>query len=176
MEVRLRMFIIVQCPVIVGFVKILNIKIRLLFSCHAASESYSYWYMWQVAVITENRLSIWSNLKLPAFFLAFLFVLLHTVRFACLVNLLVAASCLTLHSIHVESKLPVSKVHRMEDTLWKELPGDITVKIFPWITKVPFVSSNCNISAVYNLQWNKKTGLQHSISAQLIYIIFCIHL
>jgi hypothetical protein len=53
---------------------------------------------------------------------------------------------------------------------WKEHPCGITIKIVPWITKVPFVSSNCNISAVCNLQWNKKTISRHSISTYLKYI------
>jgi hypothetical protein len=131
-----------------------------------------------MAVVTENSLSIWSNLKLPAVSLALQSVLLPTVLCVCLVTLLVAASCLLLHSIYVESKrnykLSICKVHQREDILWKEQPVGVTVKIVPWIIKAPSVSSNCNISAVCNLQWNKKTVLQHSISAHLKYIIVSI--
>jgi hypothetical protein len=114
----------------------------------------------QVAVVTENILSKWSNLKVHAFCLALLFVLLNTVSFVCLVTLLVAARYLTLHSklwrANVLSELPVCKVLQRKDILWKEQPVDFTVKIVPWIIKVPSVSSNCNISAVSNLQWNKR--------------------
>ena len=76
-----------------------------------------------------------------------------------LVTLLVAATCLSIHSIHVgnksNSKLSVYKVRQWEDILWKEQTRSITVKIFPWIIKVPSVSYNCKISAMCNLQWKK---------------------
>ena len=156
----------------------MSVKIRQLFCCHAACESYSYWYVCQVAVITENSLSIWSNLHLPAVCLALQSVLLPTVLCVCLVTLIVADSCLSLHSIHVESKrdskVSVCKVLEWEDIMWKEQPRGITVKVVPWITKGPFVSSNCNISAVCNLQCTKRTVLQHSILAHLKYTIILI--
>ena len=131
-----------------------------------------------MAVITENSLSIWSNLKFPAVGLALQSVLLPSVLCVCLVTLLVATSCLSLHSIHVVSKcgskLSVCKLHQWEDIPSKEQPVVITVKIFPSIIKVPSVSSNCNISAVCNIQWNKKNVSQYSISAHFKNIIFCI--
>ena len=93
-------------------------------------------------------------------------------------TLLVAASCLSIHSVHFESehisKLSDCKVHQWEDFLWKEQPGGVAVKIFPWIRNYSFVSSNCNISAVCKLQRNKNTVIQHSITAHLKYNIICI--
>jgi hypothetical protein len=41
-----------------AFYKTLGVAIQQLFCCHAASELYSYGYVCQVAVITENSLSI----------------------------------------------------------------------------------------------------------------------
>jgi hypothetical protein len=52
----------IKLSLISAFNKTLGAEIRQLFCCHAASESYSYWYVCQVAVITENILSIWSHL------------------------------------------------------------------------------------------------------------------
>jgi hypothetical protein len=155
--------------------KYLGIKFRQLFCYQTASEPCSYWYVRQMAVVTENILTIWSNLQLPAVCLALQPVLLPAVLCVCLVTLLVAASCLSLNSIHVESKrdskMAVCKVHQWEDILRKEQTVGVTVKIVPWIIKVPSVSSNCNISAVFNLQRNKKNVLQNSVSGHLKYII-----
>jgi hypothetical protein len=74
-----------------------------------------------MAVITENGLSLLSDLEWPAVCLALHSVLLSTVLCVCLVTLLVAASCLSLHSVHVESKRgskwSFCKVHQWKDIL-----------------------------------------------------------
>jgi len=44
------------------FYKSMGAAIQQLFCCQAANESYSYGYVCQVAVTTENSLSIWSHL------------------------------------------------------------------------------------------------------------------
>jgi len=60
-------------------------------------------------------------MHLPAVRLTLQSVLLPTVLCVCLVTLLVAASCLSLHSIHVESKrdckVSVCKVLEWEDIM-----------------------------------------------------------
>jgi len=48
----------IKLSLISAFYKTQVAEIRLLFCYHEASESYSYGYVCQVAVITENSLSI----------------------------------------------------------------------------------------------------------------------